>query len=539
MPLSLTTDQAITDRRLLALDALSALSSQFSRDPDFGRLISAFILTISGQCAAADCFIVVHQPGDTGDATLSFATGRFTNLETARYLREFALKGGTLHKEQGLIAVNDLAAYETLTDVYVEIESRGVSIVAPLLCDEQLIGLIGIGKRVDGRQYNADDIALLRTSLNTISPLIANAYLFLEIVNLNKWYLQIIDHIKQGVFVLDASGIVRKVNRRGTDIMAALAPNMVNSGTLIGLSLECLFPEKLFPNWRQKILEAGNIPGGKILESMIAKGPLQDKIFNVRIGKIEHELSSHAETVISLDDITKSKASEQRLFELEKLAEKGAMASSISHELNNFLAMILGGVEITEIMIKKGEHGRAGNALDRLKNNIMQMERFTTGLMDYARLETRKQSTDLNHLISDILSFITVQKRFAKIDTVIQLAPDLPQIEIDSDQIAQLIINTLNNAADAIAETGRPAGRIVITTGRESDHILLTITDNGCGMTPDVKDRLFKQRLTTKEKGHGYGLMTCGKIIANHGAAFDIDSTVGSGTTFCFRIPMA
>ena len=82
------------------------------------------------------------------------------------------------------------------------------------------------------------------------------------------------------------------------------------------------------------------------------------------------------------------------------------MASTISHELNNFLGLILGGVEIAGMALKKNNTEKVAATLEKLKANVSKMERFTHGLMDYTKLNSTKQVSDLNTVIADVLSFL-------------------------------------------------------------------------------------------------------------------------------------
>ena len=213
------------------------------------------------------------------------------------------------------------------------------------------------------------------------------------------------------------------------------------------------------------------------------------------------------------------------------------MASSIAHELNNFLGLVLGGVELAERAVQKNDLKRLAGTLEKLKLTVAKMERFTSGLMDYSRLNTSKALRDLNGVITDVLSFVSVQKKFSDITITTQLDKSIPKTDMDDQQIAQLLLNLLNNAADAIKEAHRPTGKILVRTFSANEMLHFSISDNGVGIAPELKEKLFRSHFTTKEKGHGYGLVTVGNIITNHAATVQIDSEVGKGTTFTFQFP--
>ena len=158
--------------------------------------------------------------------------------------------------------------------------------------------------------------------------------------------------------------------------------------------------------------------------------------------------------------------------------------------------------------------------------------------MDYSNLKVDKQTSSLNSVISDVVSFISGQQRFKGITINPELDGALPALMIDADQIAQLLLNLLYNAADAIVEAHRDEGKIMVGTCSDESEVILIVSDNGAGIGPDVKDSLFKTRLTTKKHGHGYGLVTCASIIEGHNATVTIDSEPGEGSVFTIRFPV-
>jgi signal transduction histidine kinase len=308
--------------------------------------------------------------------------------------------------------------------------------------------------------------------------------------------------------------------------------------SLTHVPIDWIFPDDIYRGWSDRLCEADRGKGRERVISLVAFGPSGKRIFSVRVASLEGEPGEDRGFVVSLDDVTAQKETEQRMFDLERLADKGVMASSIAHELNNFLGMLLGGVELAELNLSRGKVDKTEGTIAKLKGHVSKMKRFTAGLMDYGKLNTSKSLGNLNPVISDVLSFISVQRKFSnvKVDTV--LADGLPDFNLDSDQMAQLLLNLLNNAADAISEAGSKAGKIRITTSSSEGRILLSVADNGVGIKPQVREHLFRSHLTTKEGGHGYGLVTCARIIDNHNGRVDIVSEVGQGATFCLHFPI-
>lgn len=530
-------DRQAADRQMLALDALSKLARQFSNKPDFEKLIELLLLTLSGQFAVANSFALFYKNRGYLRGRNFFAGGRYISnphlaaLEISEEHEEYFLKYKGPHK------VADVALGGKAGGLLFILSEHNVDIIAPLIHGNKLIGLLGLGRKVNQKTFDDKELELLSTLINSIIPFIANSFLFMEISGLNTWYLNILNSVKQGVFVFGPDRLLRQINAAGYEILRLFKPNLPNIEALYQIPIELIFPEKIFPGWASRLIRDIDSGTGKIYDNMTAGFQDISRIFNLKVGHLRSQNQDYSDIIITLDDITDQTENEQRLFNLEKFAEKGQMASAIAHELNNHLGLILGGIEMTQLALSKSNLEKAVTTLAKLIENVGQMSRFTAGLTDYTRLETQKQYDNLNRIITDVLAFVMVQKKFRNINIASELDTDLPPIMIDRDQIAQLLLNFLNNSADAIFEAGRKEGQIRVKTIHHSDFAEMTISDNGIGIAPEVKNRLFKARLTTKPNGHGYGLITCAKIIENHNGQIEINSEPGQGAEFRFKFP--
>jgi signal transduction histidine kinase len=302
--------------------------------------------------------------------------------------------------------------------------------------------------------------------------------------------------------------------------------------------LDDVFSTPVFPGWRNYIRRVAARDSNPRPENLIARLSDGNRVFLVHVTRTSDSGGQVADTVVTLDDITDQRASERRFIELEKFAERGVMASSIAHELNNFLALILGGIELTRSAIDRDQLDKTLGALQSLKQHAQTMERFVSGLTDFSQMDSKKTSADLNRVVSDVISFAKLQKRFAKVKIAYSAERGLKPLSIDVDQIAQLILNLLNNATDAIRDANRSQGFIILQLSSTTDGIVLAISDNGVGIAPELKNKLFSTRFTTKKDGHGFGLVTCGRILEAHQAVYEIDSALDLGTTIRVIFPL-
>jgi signal transduction histidine kinase len=526
------------EKRILALDALSKLTRQFCYTRDFEHLIDILLMTLCGQFSVADSFALLRKPSSQAINQSFFATGRFKKEVLLTSLQLATDQWRPFSQGAALATVVESGESSATSDVLSILRECGVTVVCPLYHNEDIIGIIGLGGRVNGKSYDQDDIDLLGTVLSTLTPLLANSYLFWEIASLNAWYIEILNSVRQGVFVFDRNYRLKKVNSAGLAILRASGFDGSFQDALEDAPIDSVFPESVFGGLAKEIVGTRVMRQSNTSARVVARKGDSERIYNVNITATMENADIGTALIITLDDVTVQKEAEERLFDLQKFADKGLMASSISHELNNFLTLVLGGVELMELALEQGDGEKVSATLDKIKTNIGNLERFTAGLTDAARLESTKQSASFNSIITDLLSFLPIQRRFKRIAITSDLDTDLPDLEVDANQIAQLLLNLFNNAADAVKDMEQEDAQIAIRTFRDDDHLVLSVSDNGVGMSPDVKEKLFTSQFTTKQDGHGYGLVTCAKIIENHNATVDVDSAVGGGTTFNIRFPV-
>jgi len=417
-------------------------------------------------------------------------------------------------------------------------ESLGVSLISPLISGGDLIGVVGLGEKVNKKPLSASELTLLRVLLDSVTPLISYSCLFAHVSNLNNWFIEILDSVKHGVLVFDKKDKLMMINNPGARILRNINPELPPDTPMTGLQMNFIFSERTLPGWLDRLARCRTRLGIGLPEILVARYNGSDLIFSVSVSKIHSSTTEGSDIAVTIDDITEMKKNEHQIFELQTHAELGMMASSIAHELNNFLGMILGGIELLQIHIEKGNKEKIRIALDQNKMFISQMARFTAGLMDMNKLSSKKQDLNINSLIMSVISFVSLQKKFNSIVVQADIDQTLPLLNADRDQITQLILNFISNAADAMNEARREKGLIIVKTASEQDRVILSISDNGIGIRPDLKEKLFKSRFTTKTEGHGYGLLTCSRIIKDHGAQVGIESAPEKGTTFKIGFPL-
>lgn len=239
-------------------------------------------------------------------------------------------------------------------------------------------------------------------------------------------------------------------------------------------------------------------------------------------------------------NISESRNYQDMVLKLDRIASKGKMARDIAHEINNYLAILQGNLELLPMIIAKNDHEKIDDRLKLLRNTVNNISTFTEGLTRFSDENSEFQKEDLNQLIENLIAFLKPQNKFDDIFIGTNLSEYLPMVTIDSSQIQLVITNILTNAAEALA--GSEDGKwIAVSTALDETetHVYIKIANSGPGIDSKYVDNLFVKRFSTKKDGNGLGLITCKNIIDNHNGEISFHSTHESQAVFVIRIPVS
>jgi len=273
-----------------------------------------------------------------------------------------------------------------------------------------------------------------------------------------------------------------------------------------------------------------------------------EKVLSIKISPISKIPNGGDGLILVLEDITEKIIMEKYVILSEKLVARGEMAASIGHELNNYLAIIANNAELLSYNLEKGREEKADENSKQIVENISKMKRFTDGLMDFSKMETEIIKYEVRRLIEELLFSLKAQARFKNIAIDIQFDGEIPEVEMDVGQLQQVLMNLLNNAADALEQKykkEKAAGNkeykrkieIKVTHDPQASNVKISISDNGCGISQQYMSKIFMLHFTTKKSGHGLGLANCKKIINNHHGEITLTSEEGVGTIFNITLP--
>ena len=222
-------------------------------------------------------------------------------------------------------------------------------------------------------------------------------------------------------------------------------------------------------------------------------------------------------------------------LQTEKLSALGRMAAGIAHEINNPLGGIL--LYSTNLFKKVPKEGPLKEGLEIIINETMRCKTIIKDLLEFSReKEPEKTSANISHIIEKTLSMLENEFRLRHIRVETNLSGKTPDVLVDANQMHQVFINLLLNAAEATQDNGVINVRSQIEPANR--RIRIEIADNGCGIPPEHISKVFEPFFTTKAKGTGLGLAVTYRIVRNHQGEIQVSSQPGKGTLFTIEIPL-
>jgi len=265
---------------------------------------------------------------------------------------------------------------------------------------------------------------------------------------------------------------------------------------------------------------------GTSLEQMTAKLVSEEEALRTKVAEVERYAADLARA-------------QERLVRSERLASVGRLAAGLAHEIGNPIAAILG---FEELLLLGGlEPAEERDFLERMKRETERIHRILRDLLDFARpaVHRRKEEPeaagDVREAIDDVLALVKPQKAFRDVEVRAEVAPDLPQVTLSHQRIVQVVLNVVLNAADAA-----PRGRVTLRAARgAASAVRIEIEDNGPGIAPEVKDRLFEPFVTTKPvgEGTGLGLAVCRGLVEAVGGTIGVEDGAEGGARFVVELP--
>jgi PAS domain S-box-containing protein len=342
---------------------------------------------------------------------------------------------------------------------------------------------------------------------------------------------KILSNTQSLILVSDTAGLISYANRRWYEAG-------FEQSELIGRPLL----ELAAPGYVRPLSDAlqTTLRGGQVdnLELQILRGNGNAGQFSVNLSPMRDEQNNINSIVVVMTDITDSAELRGKLVHAEKMAAVGQLVSGVAHEVNNPLTAILG---FADLLLENPElPDTARKDLRVILQEAQRTKHIVQNLLSFARqMPPQRNSVQVNSILRRTIQLRAYDFASHGVDVIEHLDEGLPEIIGDAHQLQQVFLNILNNAYDAVHQSGRPA-RIEIMTTKADNAVEISFCDNGHGISHP--DRIFDPFFTTKEvgKGTGLGLSICYGIVKEHGGEILChNNSNGEGATFIVRFPAA
>jgi len=428
-----------------------------------------------------------------------------------------------------LINRADLASATDRTDRSLlrrALDAFGAEVIVPLHARGRIIGWLFFGHRLTGQPFSYQDLEGLTMLAENASAVLENSLLYEQVVVQKTLAETLLKSIPPGIVATDEFGVVRWFNPTAEEILGLQSERVLNQpveavgSTLAGFLRDTLDARSSLPprHWTD-----GNTQRSLLVETR-------------RLSDQERGLGA----VAVIQDLTAEKNLREKQDLLERAAFWTDLAASMSHEIRNPLVAIKTFAQLLPERFDDAEFRQDFNEI--VVREIDRLDKIITQINDFAH--PKELDRKLIDLRSSVAKGVELAKdRFGlngEVALEASLPKDLPKILGDESALVEVFAHLVANAAEAVAGQDNP--RIILTAkpvrdGNHTREVVVTISDNGKGIDPDLKDKIFSPFCTTKPRGMGLGLPIVKRTIFDHNGRVDIDSSP-EGTTVNVTLPV-
>ena len=338
---------------------------------------------------------------------------------------------------------------------------------------------------------------------------------------------QVLESLHEGVIILDPQGVIGFVNHAACQFF--------------GLDRERAVGEKISSQIRG--LDWGTLgkPGRSISRDLEVFYP-ENRYLNFYLAPIDDADATTEPTgyVMLIRDLTSTRAEAEETIESERLNVLTLLAAGVAHEIGNPLNSLNIHLQLLGRKLRKlplNERGPLEENLATARDEIHRLDLILKQFLQAVRPTTpRRERADLHALLHDTLKLLEAELASRKIIIELDLAESMPSSLIDSVQFQQVFYNLIQNASQAISSN---KGRITLRTRVNDFEAVISVEDNGTGISPDHMGAIFEPYRTTKSSGSGLGLLIVRRIVREHGGEIAIESEENKGTRVVIHLPHA
>jgi two-component system NtrC family sensor kinase len=306
-------------------------------------------------------------------------------------------------------------------------------------------------------------------------------------------------------------------------------------------SIDDIYPVEITNILMNDMASGQNKKGPPWIETMVLKrdGESIPARFS---GSLLYEKGKVMGSVAFFQDLREIKRLETELIKSESLAAVGETVAGLAHYIKNILIGLEGGSYVVDVGLDKNDTDKLRTGWRSIQRNIGRISDLVSDLLTYSKKrEPELQSCFPNEIVNDVCDLVEERARQNNIKIEKDFELSIDEVILDPRTVHRSLLNLATNAIDACLfdeDTGKN-WEICVKTARENDNIIrFEVQDNGAGMEPETKDKLFASFFSTKGgRGTGIGLLVTKKLIEEHKGTIEFTSHPGKGTTFILRLP--
>jgi PAS domain S-box-containing protein len=388
----------------------------------------------------------------------------------------------------------------------------------------------------DTERFSTEELHLLDLVSNRIGVTIENAMLQDEVVRRSNFQEKLIKSAHDGIIATDDNWETVIFNPAAEEIFGYSVDEVVGK----------MDAREYLPQWVQETLSQTGLSGGADETYPWTEIEIDDhsgESIPVRFsGSVLQEKGKMMGTVAFFQDLREIKELEKELVNSERLAAVGQTVAGMAHCIKNILHGFKGGSYLVDVALQRDDTEKMKNGWAMIQRNIGRTSGLVMDLLSYSKERAPEyEICQPNEIAEDVCELLDNVAQDNNVALVKHFSEKIQPVSLDPRTVHRCLMNMVTNAIDACIfdPDVDKDHQVVVTTEREHSGIIrFDIADNGCGMSEEVRAKLFQSFFSTKGvKGTGLGLLVTSKLVEEHKGTVDVSSVEGEGTTFTLRFP--
>ena len=513
------------------LVALQELNKIISRSFNLEDIIQRIVIEGKRLAKTSQCHLfLLDEKGRSLVGSASTQSGSL-DIRTIKMRLSESSTAVTALLERRVFAIEDIVRNERSQSRLMESLGWRAGIFAPLLTQEQAIGVLVCVDDARERKFTEEEIQRAETLAHQAAIALQNARLFQVVSRSQKEWETTFDAMQDCVSVHDTTGKVTRAN-------VALARRLKT------------IPQKVIGRYCSEIYDptesslgpcrhTGALKSESLLVEEVSL-PRMEGVFQISVSPWYDKNNRIAGSIHVAKDISNEKLLQQQLIQSEKLSAIGELISGVAHELNNPLTGVMGYSQL--LQMRRDLDDRTKENLLKISDLALRCRKIVQNLLSFARKQKPERTlTDINDILEMTIELRSYELQVNNIEIRRELDPSLPKTIADAQQLQQVFLNVVTNAEQAMLEA-HGKGRLIVRTrtDAQNEFIVVEIIDDGPGIPENYLTRIFDPFFTTKEvgKGTGLGLSISYGMIKEHGGNIYARSRPGEGATFIIELPV-